>query len=298
MRGRADTAINLTRDKMSHKIRISKDDPESLFSTELSSEEKTVVDRCIERLLSVQRARPRTEVHISEEDIVVVCRCARSLFLAQPTLLELDGPISVCGDIHGQFFDLLRIFEMNGFPSCENGYLFLGDYVDRASQSIETIVLLLCYKLRYQQTFFLLRGNHECSTLNRIYGFFDECKRRYSVRLWRIFGDCFNCMPAAAIIASKIFCCHGGLSPELDSLERIREIQRPTEVQDEGLLCDLLWADPDPEIHGWGNSMRGVSYTFGHDIIAEFLSKFDLDLICRAHQVVEDGYEFQADRSS
>ena len=227
---------------MSHKIRISKDDPESLFSTELSSEEKTVVDRCIERLLSVQRARPRTEVHISEEDIVVVCRCARSLFLAQPTLLELDGPISVCGDIHGQFFDLLRIFEMNGFPSCENGYLFLGDYVDRASQSIETIVLLLCYKLRYQQTFFLLRGNHECSTLNRIYGFFDECKRRYSVRLWRIFGDCFNCMPAAAIIASKIFCCHGGLSPELDSLERIREIQRPTEVQDEGLLCDLLWA--------------------------------------------------------
>ena len=82
----------------------------------------------------------------------------------------------------------------------------------------------------------------------------------------------------------------------MDSLERIREIQRPTEVQDEGLLCDLLWADPDPEIHGWGNSMRGVSYTFGHDIIAEFLSKFDLDLICRAHQVVEDGYEFQADR--
>mmetsp|Transcript_34978 Transcript_34978/g.45107 ORF Transcript_34978/g.45107 Transcript_34978/m.45107 type:complete len:233 (+) Transcript_34978:453-1151(+) len=188
---------------------------------------------------------------------------------------------------------------MNGFPgepTTEGGYLFLGDYVDRAKQSIETICLLLCYKLIYQETFFLLRGNHECSTLNRIYGFFDECKRRYNVRLWRIFGDCFNCMPVAAVVGDKIFCTHGGLSPELESLSRIHEIKRPTEVADEGLLCDLLWADPDPSIRGWGNNLRGVSYTFGHDVVADFLAKHDLDLICRAHQVVEDGYEFQADR--
>ena len=170
-----------------------------MTSAPLTPEDALVIDAVIERLLSVRRARPRTEVDLLDEDIVAVCRTARRVFLAQPMLLELNAPICVCGDIHGQFFDLIRIFEMNSFPSKEGGgYLFLGDYVDRAAQSIETIVLLLCYKLKFQDTFFLLRGNHECSTLNRIYGFFDECKRRYSVRLWRIFGDCFNCMPVAA----------------------------------------------------------------------------------------------------
>jgi len=264
----------------------------------LSQVEIRLFKATIERLRTVQGQKPRTEVHLPEEDIVVICRAARNVFLAQPALLELKAPINVCGDIHGQYHDLLRIFEMMGFPDepTEGGYLFLGDYVDRARQSIETICLLLCYKLLYQETFFLLRGNHECATLNRIYGFFDECKRRYNVRLWRIFGDCFNCMPVAAVIEDKVFCTHGGLSPELDSLSRIRDIQRPTEVADEGLLCDLLWSDPDPDIRGWGNNMRGVSYTFGHDVIEEFLAKNDLDLICRAHQVVEDGYEFQANR--
>jgi len=124
---------------------------------------------------------PSPQVLLPEEDIVALCRMARSVFLAQPALLELDAPIAICGDIHGQFHDLLRIFEMNGFPGEEGasgGYLFLGDYVDRAKQSIETICLLLAYKLLHQETFFLLRGNHECATLNRIYGFFDECKRR------------------------------------------------------------------------------------------------------------------------
>mmetsp|Transcript_4463 Transcript_4463/g.8457 ORF Transcript_4463/g.8457 Transcript_4463/m.8457 type:complete len:326 (-) Transcript_4463:255-1232(-) len=253
----------------------------------------------IERLRSVQGANPRTEVNLPEDDIVKICRAARNVFLSQPILLELQAPLSVCGDVHGQFYDLLRVFEMNGFPGepgGSGGYLFLGDYVDRARQSIETICLLLCYKLLHQETFFLLRGNHECATLNRIYGFFDECKRRYNVRLWRIFCDCFNCMPVAAVIGDKIFCTHGGLSPELDSPVRIKEIQRPTEVADEGLLCDLLWSDPDPDIRGWGSNLRGVSYTFGHDVIAEFLSRNDFDLVCRAHQVVEDGYEFQADR--
>mmetsp|Transcript_34977 Transcript_34977/g.45106 ORF Transcript_34977/g.45106 Transcript_34977/m.45106 type:complete len:329 (+) Transcript_34977:104-1090(+) len=273
--------------------------PAIVQTVPLTASETRLCEATIEKLRSLQGARPRTEVHLPEEDIITICRAARTVFLSQSPLLEVSPPISICGDIHGQFHDLLRIFEMNGFPgepTTEGGYLFLGDYVDRAKQSIETICLLLCYKLIYQETFFLLRGNHECSTLNRIYGFFDECKRRYNVRLWRIFGDCFNCMPVAAVVGDKIFCTHGGLSPELESLSRIHEIKRPTEVADEGLLCDLLWADPDPSIRGWGNNLRGVSYTFGHDVVADFLAKHDLDLICRAHQVVEDGYEFQADR--
>ena len=188
------------------------------------------------------------------------------------------------GDIHGQYSDLLRLFEYGGFPPDSN-YLLLGDYVDRGKQSIETISLLLCYKIKYPDNFFLLRGNHECASINRIYGFYDECKRRFSVRLWKIFTDCFNCLPVAAIIENKILCMHGGLSPEIESLDQIRAIERPVDVPDQGLLCDLLWADPDRDIKGWGENDRGVSYTFGADKVAEFLKKHDLDLICRAHQV-------------
>ncbi|CAO2163135.1 unnamed protein product [Urochloa humidicola] len=235
------------------------------------------------------------KVQLTEAEIRHLCVTAKEIFLSQPNLLELEAPINVCGDIHGQFSDLLRLFEYGGLPPAAN-YLFLGDYVDRGKQSIETICLLLAYKIRHPNNFFLLRGNHECASINRIYGFYDECKRRFSVRLWKLFTDCFNCLPVAAVIDDKILCMHGGLSPDLDSLSRIREIQRPVDVPDQGLLCDLLWSDPDRDSEGWGDNDRGVSFTFGADKVAEFLNKHDLDLICRAHQVVEDGYEFFADR--
>jgi len=110
-------------------------------------------------------------------------------------------------------------------------------------------------------------------------------KRRYNIKLWKTFTDCFNCLPVAAIIDEKIFCCHGGLSPDLQSMEQIRRIMRPTDVPDQGLLCDLLWSDPDKDVTGWGENDRGVSFTFGPEVVAKFLHKHDLDLICRAHQV-------------
>ena len=155
-----------------------------------------------------------------------------------------EAPLKICGDIHGQYYDLLRLFEYGGFPP-ESNYLFLGDYVDRGKQSLETIIcLLLAYKIKYPENFFMLRDNHECASINRIYGFYDECKRRYNIKLWKTFTDCFNCLPIAAIIDEKIFCCHGGLSPDLQSMEQIRRIMRPTDVPDQGLLCDLLWSDP------------------------------------------------------
>tara|TARA_B100000780_G_scaffold156617_1_gene109535 strand:+ start:178 stop:729 length:552 start_codon:yes stop_codon:yes gene_type:complete len=142
----------------------------------------------------------------------------------------------------------------------------------------------------------MLRGNHECSSINRIYGFFDECKRNYNVKLWRAFCDVFEWMPVAGIVSERIFCSHGGISPHLENMDQIRRLQRPTPVPDEGLLCDLLWSDPEPEIRGWADSDRGVSYVFGTDVISKFLQTHDLDLMARAHQVVEDGYEFCANR--
>ncbi|ONK78684.1 uncharacterized protein A4U43_C02F21360 [Asparagus officinalis] len=256
--------------------------------------EAAEVDDIIRRLLDGGK-RGAKQVQLSEAEIRRLCVDSKRVFSSQPNLLQLHAPIKICGDIHGQYQDLLRIFEIGGFPPSST-YLFLGDYVDRGKQSLETICLLLAYKIKYPHKLFLLRGNHEDPKINRVYGFYDECKRRFNVRLWKMFTDCFNCLPVAALIDDKIFCMHGGLSPELSSLDQIRDMKRPVEIPDDGLLCDLLWSDPDPSIEGWGKSDRGVSCTFGADKLVEFLEKNDLDLICRAHQVVEDGYEFFAQR--
>ena len=215
--------------------------------------------------------------------------------MSQPILLELEAPIKICGDVHGQYYDLLRLFEYGGYPP-ESNYLFLGDYVDRGKQSIETICLLLAYKIKYPENFFLTRGNHESASINRIYGFYDECKKRYSIKLWKIFSECFNCLPVAALLDDRILCMHGGLSMELDKVEQIKTIVRPTDVPEQGLLCDLLWSDPDPNVNGFAPNERGVSVTFNANIVEKFLKANDLDLICRAHQVVEEGYEFFANR--
>eukprot|EP00127_Corallochytrium_limacisporum_P005715 Clim_evm94s210 gene=Clim_evmTU94s210 len=253
------------------------------------------VDSIISRLLEVRGARPGKQVQLLEKEVRGLCLKAREIFQSQPAFLELEAPLKVCGDIHGQYYDLLRLFEYGGFPP-EANYLFLGDYVDRGKQSLETICLLLAYKIKYPENFFLLRGNHECASINRIYGFYDECKRRYNIKLWKTFTDCFNCLPIACSIDEKIFCCHGGLSPDLQSLDAIKRIIRPTDVPDSGLLCDLLWSDPDKDTVEYGENDRGVSFTFGPKVVQQFLAKFDMDLICRAHQVVEDGYEFFARR--
>ncbi|KAL0673241.1 hypothetical protein Bca4012_001222 [Brassica carinata] len=248
------------------------------------SMDPAVLDDIIRRLLDYRNPKPGTkQVMLNESEIRQLCLVSKEIFLQQPNLLELEAPIKICGDIHGQYSDLLRLFEYGGFPPTAN-YLFLGDYVDRGKQSLETICLLLAYKIKYPENFFLLRGNHECASINRIYGFYDECKRRFSVRLWKVFTDSFNCLPVAAVIDDKILCMHGGLSPDLTNVEQIKTIKRPTDVPDTGLLCDLLWSDPSKDVKGWGMNDRGVSYTFGPDKVAEFLIKNDMDLICRAHQ--------------
>ncbi|KAJ8509710.1 hypothetical protein OPV22_000144 [Ensete ventricosum] len=216
-----------------------------MTKSSLGAMEGPVLDDVIHRLLDGRRGG--RQVKLSESEIRQLCIEAKHVFRAQPNLLDLHAPIKICGDIHGQYLDLLKLFEKD-------------------------------------------------AKINRVYGFYDECKRRFNVRLWKTFCDSFNFLPMAAVIDEKILCMHGGLSPELNSLDQIRDVKRPTEIPDYGLLCDLLWSDPDPKIQGWGESDRGISVTFGADKLEEFLDQHELDLVCRGHQVVEDGYEFFANR--
>ena len=253
------------------------------------------VDKIIETLLSVRGNKPGKQVDLKDEEIRFLIDKSQAIIREQKMLVELEAPLHVCGDIHGQYYDLLRIFEHCGYPG-EYNYLFLGDYVDRGKQSLETICLLLCYKIKYPDKVTLLRGNHESSVTNRIYGFYDECKRRYNVKLWKSFTELFNFLPVAALIDDKILYMHGELSPDLKSINNITEIQRPTDIPDTGLLCDLLWSDPDKEATEYDENDRGVSVIFGEKVVTDFNKKNDLDLIIRAHQVVDDGYEFFANR--
>ncbi|ORZ00901.1 Metallo-dependent phosphatase-like protein [Syncephalastrum racemosum] len=254
------------------------------------------IDECINRLLSTNTQGKVSKLPFKNSEIVAICRAAQEVFMSQPTLIELNPPVKILGDIHGQYSDLLRLLSLGGFPPDSN-YLFLGDYVDRGKQSLETILLLFCYKIKYPENFFLLRGNHECANVTRVYGFYDECKRRTNVKIWKTFVDVFNALPIVALVAGKIFCVHGGLSPSLQSLDDVRNIMRPTDVPEYGLLNDLLWSDPSDTANEWEDNERGVSYCFGKRVVNEFLAKHDLDLVCRAHMVVEDGYEFFNDRT-
>ncbi|XP_063220678.1 uncharacterized protein LOC134530059 [Bacillus rossius redtenbacheri] len=255
------------------------------------------VDKIISALCDTSHFGDKIKyVHLPEQDILDLCTMARNTFLSEPVLLDLKPPLNICGDIHGQYSDLVRLFQLGKHPPASS-YLFLGDYVDRGPQSIEVICLLFAYKVRYPSIFYLLRGNHESSSVSMIYGFYEECKSRYTVNMWQTFMDSFNCMPVAAVVGDKIFCCHGGISPDLRSLDDVRAIERPTDVPEIGLLCDLLWSDPDHNVLYWGkNTERAISVTYGSRAVKEFLANTNLELICRAHQMVNAGYEFFIDR--
>jgi len=260
------------------------------------SESGLDLDGIVKYMTVAKGKGPNAKIKLpSEIEVRQICQKAGETFLSQDAFLDLEAPIKICGDIHGQYHDLLRMFEMGGFPP-ESNYLFLGDYVDRGTQSVETIILMLVYKCLYGENFFMLRGNHECAAITRIYGFYDECKRRYNIMIWKQFVDVFNKLPFCAVIDDKIFCVHGGLSPEMNNFNQVKNIARPTDVPDVGLVCDFLWADPDSDLSGWAENDRGVSFVFGPDIVEGFLKKFDFDLVVRAHQVVADGYEFCAGR--
>lgn len=242
---------------------------------------------------------------LTNNSIIWILRQVKTILINEPMLIQATNPITIVGDIHGQFDDLLRIFKKLGFPNKNNRYLFLGDYVDRGKNSSEVILLLFCFKILYPDDIILLRGNHETEDISKIYGFYDECKRRTSIKIWKEFQNVFDCMSCAAIVGPDldnplIFCMHGGLSPDLTYVSEINQLQKPTKIPENGILCDLLWSDPHFENESeldWCPSDRGISYTFSKNILQNFLKLNNIELIARGHQVIEDGYEFFDNRS-
>ena len=297
-------------------------------------------------------------------------------------MVQVDAPVTICGDIHGQFHDLMELFRVGGDVPDTN-YLFMGDFVDRGFYSLESFLLLLCLKVRYPDRITLIRGNHESRQITTVYGFYDECLRKYgSANVWRYCCDVFDYLALGALVlgtsaslqptsnpstdhstqttiladdddieieimnsnnevtarfprnrrrlldrenlhsspaaspnltptrngvvgtgatgdsggsrggssGGAVLCVHGGLSPLVETVDKIRLLDRKQEVPHEGAMCDLLWSDPD-EIDGWGLSPRGAGFLFGSDIVKRFNHANDLSLVARAHQLVMEGFK-------
>ncbi|KAJ1331717.1 serine/threonine-protein phosphatase 4 catalytic subunit [Microdochium nivale] len=327
------------------------------------------LDKAIAQL---RACRPIPEAQVRE-----LCHKARELLIEEGNVVTVTAPVTICGDIHGQFHDLMELFRVGGDPPDTN-YLFMGDFVDRGFYSLESFLLLLCLKVRYPDRMTLIRGNHESRQITTVYGFYDECLRKYgSANVWRYCCDVFDYLALGAIVlgasnnltpsdnpgssplncdpddveievcnadgdrisafprqdrersqsqnpqsssglngntgppgsgasgssngsmgnpTGAILCVHGGLSPLVDSIDKIRFLDRKQEVPHEGPMCDLLWSDPD-DIEGWGLSPRGAGFLFGADIVKIFNHRNDLSLIARAHQLVMEGFKEMFDAS-
>uniref|UniRef100_A0A1I7T123 Serine/threonine-protein phosphatase n=1 Tax=Caenorhabditis tropicalis TaxID=1561998 RepID=A0A1I7T123_9PELO len=301
------------------------------------------VNKIIGKLMFKWKHRTAMDLFCPAE-LAELCLRARELIWSEPICLNLQTPICVMGDLHGQFDDLLGMFDSNGWPLTDaeqkwfqektlrgskrkqnksdlkstqqdsapqfqrsqaggelkpdteqlgyKRYLFLGDYVDRGPYSMEVVTLLIALKLAYPDRVYMLRGNHESRSVNCHYGFFREVTYRYDSQLYECFQNLFNVFPFCAIIENVIICMHGGISEQLTHLNQFTAFKRPLEIPDVGVLADLTWADPDPTVKTYKASSRGASYVFGSQALRAFLKKLNLQMVIRAHQVVEDGYEF------
>ncbi|CAM0950886.1 unnamed protein product [Alopecurus aequalis] len=269
------------------------------------------LDRQIEQL---KRCEP-----LAEAEVKALCLKAMEILVEESNVQRVDAPVTICGDIHGQFYDMKELFKVGG--DCpKTNYLFLGDFVDRGFYSVETFLLLLALKVRYPDRITLIRGNHESRQITQVYGFYDECLRKYgSVNVWRYCTEIFDYLSLSALIENKIFSVHGGLSPAITTLdqasklisnvsfvghalyffyliimlpEQIRVIDRKQEVPHDGAMCDLLWSDPEDAVDGWGLSPRGAGFLFGGNVVTSFNHSNNIDYICRAHQLVMEGFKW------
>jgi len=229
--------------------------------------------------------------YLAEPQLRKLCEYVRELLIEESNIQPVSSPVTICGDIHGQFYDLKELFRTGG-PLPDTSYIFMGDFVDRGYYSLETFTYLLCLKARYPDRITLLRGNHESRQITQVYGFYDECMAKYgNFNAWKHCCQVFDYLTLAAIIDGRVLCVHGGLSPDVRTLDRIRTIQRCQEVPHEGAFCDLMWSDPE-DIDTWAVSPRGAGWLFGSKVTSEFTHVNNLTLIARAHQLVQEGYKF------
>jgi len=235
---------------------------------------------------------------ISERSLKKLCAAVSELLVEESNVQPVRSPVTIVGDLHGQFFDLLNLLSDNvgGSPPQVN-YVFLGDFVDRGHNSVETLSLLLCLKVKYPAHVTLLRGNHESRQITQVYGFYDECLRKYgNASAWRYCVSIFDCFTLAAVIDGRVLCVHGGLSPDVRTIDQIRAIDRQQEIPHEGAFCDLVWSDPEDMLIGdhnpWQISPRGAGYLFGARVTDEFNQINSLELIARAHQLVMEGKKY------
>jgi diadenosine tetraphosphatase ApaH/serine/threonine PP2A family protein phosphatase len=256
------------------------------------SEPKNVISETEKNEVEVGKSiAPPSLKRLSASEIISLCNSVQEILSKEPNVVSIRSPLIIVGDLHGQYFDLLELLEIGG----DNiSYLFLGDFVDRGSFSIETLTLLLTLKLKHPNRITLLRGNHESRQVTQVYGFYDEIMRKYgSADVWIRCTTLFDYLPlAGAVTDSKAFAVHAGLSPLLEHIDDLQEVERVRDVTSEGVICDLLWSDPadDESQSGWSVSQRGAGYVFGRDIVQEFNRQNNIDLIIRSHQLVMQGY--------
>lgn len=220
-------------------------------------------------------------------------------FKKTKALYRVDVPknrhINVCGDTHGQFFDFYNIFQLHGLPSSDNPFLFNGDFVDRGSWGVEIVLSLYAFKAANPDCIYMNRGNHESLHLNRVYGFEGEVKAKYNEDVFELFIESFNWLPLAGVLNERVLVVHGGLfSKDGVTLSDIEKIDRNKDIPESGLMCDILWSDPQKQ-KGRHPNKRGTSIQFGPDVTKAFLDANNLDLIVRSHEVKQEGYEIDHD---
>ncbi|KAG5546611.1 hypothetical protein RHGRI_018706 [Rhododendron griersonianum] len=265
------------------------------------------LDRQIEQL---KRCEP-----LKESEVKALCLKAMEILVEESNVQRVDAPVTICGDIHGQFYDMKELFRVGG--DCpKTNYLFLGDFVDRGFYSVETFLLLLALKVRYPDRITLIRGNHESRQITQVYGFYDECLRKYgSVNVWRYCTDIFDYLRFVSFLTDDMgTCLVKGIKQQVVGLhllvffgpgalicdfsncrcvwKPIRTIDRKQEVPHDGAMCDLMWSDPEDIVDGWGLSPRGAGFLFGGTVVTTFNHANNIDYICRAHQLVMEGYKW------
>jgi len=290
--------FNIGEEEEKFSVTYPKDYPNSTEKFFVFSEEENLSEW--QQQLNEYAEKPKLKIEqlltkeiLSESVLKEVCTNLVKTLVNEPNVIQIHSPVTIVGDIHGQFYDLLELFKVAG-PFPDINYLFLGNYINRGYYSVETISLLACLKLRYPHRVTLLRGNHETMALTQVYGFYGECMRKYgNPNVWRHFTVMFDYLPIAATIDNSIFCVHAGLSPLCSTLDQIRLLHRFQEVPTEGAITDLLWSDPNAEStsSSFGTSPRGAGKLYSSEAVLKFLRINNLSHMARSHQLCIDGFQ-------